>query len=84
MTSRRGRVSATIFNNKIYVYGGSNGQKELNTGECFSLKVRDKWSMIKQISTPVAHSGKYRKNSTQSIYLVFLFQQCVVMILMCT
>ncbi|UJR37422.1 hypothetical protein I4U23_030125 [Adineta vaga] len=57
MTSRRGRVSATIINHKIYVYGGSDGQKELNTGECFNLKTKDKWSMIKELSTPVAHSA---------------------------
>jgi hypothetical protein len=58
MSNRRGRVSATIVHNKIYVCGGSDGQKELNTGECFDLKSMDKWSMIKDLSVPVAHSGK--------------------------
>ncbi|CAF3649637.1 unnamed protein product [Adineta steineri] len=57
MNSRRGRVSATIVNKKIYVYGGSDGQKELNSGECFDLNTMDKWSMIKELSTPVAHSA---------------------------
>ncbi len=59
MTSRRGRVSSTIVNNKIYAFGGSDGQKELNTGECFDLKSMNKWSMIKELSTPVAHGGKF-------------------------
>jgi hypothetical protein len=58
MISRRGRVSATSLNNKIYVCGGSDGQKELNTGECLDLKIVDKWSMIKELAKPVAHSGK--------------------------
>ncbi|CAF1047277.1 unnamed protein product [Rotaria sordida] len=57
MTSRRGRVSATIVDDKIYVCGGSDGQKELNTAECFDLKSMNKWSMIKELSTPVAHSA---------------------------
>jgi hypothetical protein len=58
MTSRRGRVSVAIVHNKIYVCGGSDGQKELNTGEYFDLKSMKKWSMIKDLSTPVAHGGK--------------------------
>ena len=58
LISRRGRVSATIVKNKIYVCGGSDGQKELNTGEYFDLKSMDKWSMIRDLSVPVAHSGK--------------------------
>ncbi len=58
MTSRRGRVSAAIVNNQIYVCGGSDGQKELNTGEYFNLKSMNKWSIIDELSTPVAHGGK--------------------------
>jgi hypothetical protein len=58
MTSRRGRVSITIFDNKIYVCGGSDGQKELNTGEYFDLTSMNRWSMIEELSTPVAHGGK--------------------------
>ena len=57
LTRRRGRVSATILNDQIYVCGGSDGQKELNTGECLDLKLMKKWSMIKELSAPVAHSG---------------------------
>jgi hypothetical protein len=59
MTSRRGRVSVTIINNKIYAFGGSDGQKELNTGEYFDIKSMNKWAMIKELSTPVAHGGKF-------------------------
>ena len=58
MSSRRGRVSAAIVNNNMYVCGGSDGQKELNTGEYIDLTSMNKWSMIKELSTPVAHSGK--------------------------
>ena len=29
-----------------------------NTDECFDLKSMNKWSMIKELSTPVAHGGK--------------------------
>jgi hypothetical protein len=58
MTSRRGRVSATIANNKIYVCGGSDGQKELNTGEYIDLQTMDKWLPIKDLPKPVAHGGK--------------------------
>lgn len=61
MTSRRGRVSATIVNNKMYACGGSDGQKELNTGEYIDLKSINKSTMIKELSTPVAHGGK-KKN----------------------
>ncbi|CAF2445769.1 unnamed protein product [Rotaria sp. Silwood2] len=57
MTRRRGRVSASIVDGKIYVCGGSDGQKELNTAECFDLKSMNKWSMIKELATPVAHSA---------------------------
>jgi hypothetical protein len=58
MLSRRGRVSAAILSNKIYVCGGSDGQKELNTGEYFDLQSMDKWLPIKDLDTPVAHGGK--------------------------
>lgn len=70
MNSRRGRVSATTVNDKIYVCGGSDGHKELYTAECFDLKSIEKWSMISDLSTPVAHSGKllvneFRKNKVE-------------------
>ncbi len=68
MTSRRGRVSAAIVNNKIYVCGGSDGQKELNTGEYFDLKSMDKWLPIKDLSTPVAHGAMCSDESY--IYLI--------------
>ncbi|CAF4814283.1 unnamed protein product [Rotaria sp. Silwood1] len=68
MTSRRGRVSAAIINNKIYVYGGSNGQQELNTGEYFDLQSMDKWSPIKDLATPVAHGATCSDDSY--IYLI--------------
>lgn len=58
LTSRRGRVSATIFNDQIYVCGGSDGQKELNLAERLDLKSMKKWIMIKELTEPVAHSGK--------------------------
>jgi hypothetical protein len=58
MTSRRGRVSATMIDNRIYVCGGSNGQKELNTGEYFDVQTMKKWSTIKELSVPVAHCGE--------------------------
>jgi influenza virus NS1A-binding protein len=58
MTSRRGRVSAGIVDNKIYVCGGSDGQKELDTGEYLDLKTMDKWTPIKDLAKPVAHGGK--------------------------
>ena len=57
MISRRGRVSAAIVHNKIYVCGGSNGQQELDTGEYFDLQTMDKWLLIKNLTTPVAHAG---------------------------
>ena len=57
MTSRRGRVSAATVNNKIFVCGGSDGQKELSTGEYLDLNTMDKWLPIKDLSTPVAHGG---------------------------
>ena len=59
MTSRRGRVSAAILNNKIYVCGDSDEQKELNTGEYFDLQSMDKWLPTKDLATPVAHGGKF-------------------------
>ena len=59
MISRRGRVSAAILKNKIYVCGGSDGQKELNTGECLDTQSMDKWLPISDLATPVAHGGKY-------------------------
>lgn len=59
MTSRRGRVSVSIVRNRIYVFGGSDGQKELNTGEYFDLKSMNKWMPIKELSTPVAHACKF-------------------------
>lgn len=58
MTTRRGRVSAAILQNKIYVCGGSDGQQELNTGEMFDLKTMDKWMPIKDLPKPVVHGGR--------------------------
>ena len=58
LTSRRGRVSATIFNDQIYVCGGSDGQKELDLAERLDLKSMKKWTTIKELTEPVAHSGK--------------------------
>jgi influenza virus NS1A-binding protein len=64
MTSRRGRVSATIVQDKIYVCGGSDGQQELNTGEVFDLKTMDKWISIKDLPIPVVHGGnRFQMNS---------------------
>lgn len=57
MSSRRGRVSAATVNNKIFVCGGSDGQKELTTGEYLDLSTMDKWLPIKDLATPVAHGG---------------------------
>lgn len=62
MTSRRGRVSISIVHNRIYVFGGSDGQKDLNTGEYFDLKSMNKWMPIKELSTPVAHACKCLKD----------------------
>jgi hypothetical protein len=59
MTTRRGRVSATIVKDKIYVCGGSDGQQELNTGEVFDLKIMDKWMPIKDLVKPVVHGGRF-------------------------
>lgn len=59
MTTRRGRVSAAIVQNKIYVCGGSDGQQELNTGEVFDLQSMTKWTTIKDLPKPVAHGGSY-------------------------
>lgn len=67
MISRRGRVAAAILNNKIYVCGGSDGQKELNTGEYFDLQTMDKWLPIKDLDRPVAHGGKILFNITYII-----------------
>ncbi|CAF1194991.1 unnamed protein product [Adineta steineri] len=68
MISRRGRVSAAIINNKIYVCGGSDGQKELNTGEYFDLQSMDKWVPIKDLDRPVAHGAMCSDNS--QVYLI--------------
>ena len=67
MTSRRGRVSAAIVQDKIYVCGGSDGQNELNTGEVFDLKTADKWLPIKDLDKPVVHGGKYLSRAIRSI-----------------
>ena len=55
---RRGRVSATIIQNTIYVCGGSDGQRELNSVECFDLTSTNPWSTIRELPTPVAHAGR--------------------------
>ncbi|CAF0897373.1 unnamed protein product [Adineta ricciae] len=68
MISRRGRVSAAILNNKIYVCGGSDGQKELNTGECLDTQSMDKWLPISDLATPVAHGAMC--NDDSYIYLI--------------
>ena len=41
MTTRRGRVAATLVKNKIFVCGGSDGQEELDTGEYLDLDFLD-------------------------------------------
>ena len=58
LTTRRGRVSAAIVLNRMYVCGGSDGQKELNTGEYFDLKSRKTCSMFEKLTAPMAHSGE--------------------------
>lgn len=57
MTSRRGRVAVTNLNNQLYACGGSDGQRELNTGEYIDLNAMTKWSTIKKLATPIVHSG---------------------------
>ena len=71
MTTRRGRVSAAILENKIYVCGGSDGQQELNTGEMFDLQSMDKWTPIKDLPKPVAHGGRRRISFVRSFAIEF-------------
>ncbi|CAF2037873.1 unnamed protein product [Rotaria magnacalcarata] len=68
MNSRRGRVSAAMVNNRIYVCGGSDGQQELFTGEYYDLKSMNKWLPIKDLDTPVAHGAMCSDDSY--IYLI--------------
>jgi hypothetical protein len=68
MISRRGRVSAAIVKNKLYVCGGSDGQKELTTGEYLDLNKMNKWLPIKDLETPVAHGG--RNASKMLVYMI--------------
>lgn len=72
MLSRRGRVSATILDNKIYVCGGSDGQQELNTGEYLDIRKMDKWLPLQDLPTPVTHGGKILLNyfHLKSIYIL--------------
>lgn len=72
LTSRRGRVCATIFNDQIYVCGGSDGQKELNSAERLDLKTIEKWTMIKELSEPVAHSGKFKRKKDDIFFFFSL------------
>lgn len=59
MNNRRGRVSAAILNQKIYVFGGSDGQQELDTGECLDLTKMNKWLPIQSLEIPIAHGGLF-------------------------
>ena len=58
LKTRRGRVSAAIVQNRMYVCGGSDGQKELHSGEYFDLKSKQTCSIIEKLTAPVAHSGE--------------------------
>ena len=84
---RRGRVSATIIQNTIYVCGGSDGQRELNSVECFDLTSKNPWSTIKELPTPVAHAGKGSTSAAATVETNaprFELQPCAAMGIICT
>ena len=77
MASRRGRVAASLIDNQIIVCGGSDGHKELNTGEFIDLTSTQKSSTIKELPAAVVHAGKsmlpFKSISILSMFYSILF-----------
>jgi len=73
MTTRRGRVAATLVKNKIFVCGGSDGQEELDTGEYLDLDFLDKWMPIKDLPTRVVHGGNHSTSTTTTKETIVVF-----------
>lgn len=57
MSVPRGRFSTEIVQDVIYAVGGSNGQIEQKTVECYSYET-NKWSTISEVAKAKVSQGK--------------------------
>lgn len=58
MNGRRLQFGVAVIDNKLYVVGGRDGLKTLNTVECFDPKKKS-WSMMPPMSTHRHGLGRY-------------------------
>jgi Kelch motif len=56
MLVARGRFGATMLDGKLYACGGSNGQVELKSVECFD-PVTDTWTQLPDMTSHRTSAG---------------------------
>ena len=56
MTVARGRFAATMLDGKLYACGGSNGQAELKSVECYDPSM-DAWSQLPDMTSSRTSAG---------------------------
>ena len=57
MKSVRGRFSIGKYGNLVYACGGSDGNSDVKTIECY-FSEEDKWEVIAEVPQPKASPGK--------------------------
>jgi hypothetical protein len=58
MSGRRLQFGAAVVDGRLYVVGGRDGLKTLNTVECYDIKTRT-WTNLPPMSTPRHGLGNY-------------------------
>ena len=59
----RGRFDVSQMRGKLYACGGSNGQKELKTVECYDPETKT-WIALPDMASPRSSAGIEKKNVT--------------------
>ena len=64
MTARRLQFGVAVLDDKLYVVGGRDGLKTLNSVECFNPREKS-WSAMPPVATHRHGLGLYRYNYTK-------------------
>ncbi|KAI5185693.1 Kelch-Like Protein 4 [Manis pentadactyla] len=70
MSSLRFQFGVAVIDNKLYVLGGSDGLKTLNTMECFDPTGKI-WTVMPPMSTPRHGLGGLQHNSHMDNVTIF-------------
>jgi len=70
MLFARGRFAVAEMHGRLYACGGSNGQMDLCSAECYDPNT-DSWMLLPDMTIPRSYAG---------LFLVFLFSVCSTLI----